>query len=697
MKRIFTLLIATISCSAAFGQLGRPVPIDSIQFVTQQNLAAGTDEAAYFNLGDEIIAEGVVCEMHPGFYGLSATSRKSTFVFSTDGNGRWKGIEVMADPGSGNDATELSALLANTKFYDNFIPGLTVKFISELGQFQGNTQLYLKDQETEVTNLTPTEITPVEVHIDSFKNVNGEDIPTSGEPYEHVYVEFKNVTVVDREEWTDGRWNWSIQNAAGLKLSMRDFSGYFRADNNTDSTIENYADFEPPAEGTVLQYIRGVIVQNNFGGYQLAPLVPGNVGLGDIVPPVISGIEVEPSIPTSSDDIDVSATIVDDGSVASADIYYAVGIDSEDWQVINMSNTDGDTWIGTIPAQADGSLIKYYITSEDDEGYESFAPNQTGDDSYIQVLDGGITSISQIQNTVKADGSSLFEDATLSMNITATVTATVNYLGITALQDGTDKYSGILVNSEAGDGIGSWNRGDIVTITEATIIEDFGVTYLEDLTYTVEPGGPLLTPVANLDIDSVSAGATDYAEAYEGMYVEWTNVVVNDTAPDFPNFYGEFGFGLSTDEGSESMRVDDLSPYIEANFAQDSVEQGQNLDFIRGILYYSFGNWKLLPRDKNDIDGYFTPYPNSLSENSKKIGLSLFPQPATSQLNISFDESEAKGATQIEVFNMSGKLVLTEMMSGNQKSLDVTSLQSGVYIIKLKNTSFSAASRFIAR
>lgn len=698
MKRFFTLLNLVFLSVVAMAQLGDPVDFKDIQFVSEQELAKGNDEPAKYGDGrnggtrQTIVVEGVVCQMHPGFYGLSATSRKSTIVFSKDGSGRWTGLEVMADPGAAG-ADDLAALLASTKFYENFTPGLTVKMEGELGDYQGNTQLLLTTAETEVTSLTKTEIKPTVLPIDSFKNSSEEDQFITGEPFEHTYVEFQNVTVVNRNEWSTGRWNWSIKDANGLVLNIRDFSGYFRGDANTDSTIANQSTWEPPAEGTVLEYIRGVIVQDTRSGYQLAPLVPSDIGFGDVVPAVISGISFAPTVPSSSDDITVSATIVDDGSVASATIYYALGINSTDWKTVAMTNDNGDDWSGDIPKQADGSLIKYYIEATDNENNKSYGPDQTGLSSIIKVIDGGLSFIKDIQTTPLSNGESIYKDLTLEdIKLTGIVMSTNSYLGLTAIQDGTDPHSGIFIETQAGDGLSQLKRGDILTVTQATIEEAFGVTQLTNITFTKQDGDAVYDPILDLSIDSFQSN-TAYAESYEGMLLGWEKVVVADTTPDLPSYFGEWTFAKAVEDEAQ-LRVDDLSPWIEQNFAHDTLTQGQELDYVYGMMYYSFGNWKLLPRDKNDIAGYFTPYPESVEEINAYINLQVFPNPANSKLNISFDLPKGDDRAIIEVLDLTGKVILSENMSDGQMSLDVSALEGGAYLLKISSEEINTAYMF---
>ncbi|MBD3234769.1 MAG: T9SS type A sorting domain-containing protein [candidate division Zixibacteria bacterium] len=86
-------------------------------------------------------------------------------------------------------------------------------------------------------------------------------------------------------------------------------------------------------------------------------------------PPVIANITQTPEYPGVSESVDVCADITDaDGTVNNADLYYDAGAG---YMTVVMSNTSGDTWCGTIPGQADGTTVEYYITAWDDAGDSS--------------------------------------------------------------------------------------------------------------------------------------------------------------------------------------------------------------------------------------------------------------------------------------------------------------------------------------
>jgi parallel beta-helix repeat protein len=95
----------------------------------------------------------------------------------------------------------------------------------------------------------------------------------------------------------------------------------------------------------------------------------------DITPPSISTPILNPSNPTPTDTVIVSATITDvDSGVKNATIYYRVNGGS--WQTSTMTNPSGNTWRGTIPAQTSGSTIDFYVVAYDNAGNRAVNDNQ---------------------------------------------------------------------------------------------------------------------------------------------------------------------------------------------------------------------------------------------------------------------------------------------------------------------------------
>ena len=76
---------------------------------------------------------------------------------------------------------------------------------------------------------------------------------------------------------------------------------------------------------------------------------------------------------------------------------------------------------------------------------------------------------------------------------------------------------------------------------------------------------------------------------------------------------------------------------------------------------------------------------------SQAFGCWVYPNPAQDRLNIS-----AQSAIQsLEILDMQGRVVMTDHSLSNQETLSISSLQSGVYMLRLNTTQGSVVKRFI--
>ena len=83
--------------------------------------------------------------------------------------------------------------------------------------------------------------------------------------------------------------------------------------------------------------------------------------LGDVFPPEITTLPIYNHL-NPPDPIDIVATITDDSFILSATLNYRV---MGDWITMNMVNSSGDLWEATIPAQAQGAHVDYFISAVD--------------------------------------------------------------------------------------------------------------------------------------------------------------------------------------------------------------------------------------------------------------------------------------------------------------------------------------------
>ncbi|QDA32426.1 hypothetical protein FH039_07455 [Thermococcus indicus] len=193
-------------------------------------------------------------------------------------------------------------------------------------------------------------------------------------------------------------------------------------------------------------------------------------------------------------------------------------------------------------------------------------------------------SIHEIQSNTTDEGASIYEDKGVATEGVVTATDSRGFF----IQNGTGPWSGIYVYLGTSPKV---SRGDYVRIV-GTVDEYFGMTEIKTdsenvvILGTADVPAPVVLPTGNVS-----------QEKWEGVLVEVRDVRVTD--PDLG--HGEW----EVDDGSGPVRIDDklydYSPGHRSKYV-----------YIRGIVWYSYGSFKIEPRDKKDIEAY-RPNPNTIS------------------------------------------------------------------------------------
>lgn len=180
-------------------------------------------------------------------------------------------------------------------------------------------------------------------------------------------------------------------------------------------------------------------------------------------------------------------------------------------------------------------------------------------------------TIFEIQSGVDANGNSLLVGA--SVTTQGIVTGVYPGANIFSMQDGTGPFSGIWVSGSA------VAIGDEVEVT-GTVSEIFGLTQITGVTnIAIQTQGNVLP--ANQPL--ATTGISD--EQWEGVLVEITGEVS----------ISDVGFGeWALNDGTGNALIDDLGILIAP------ADLGVTYTVI-GPNYYSFGNFKLQPRDAADV------------------------------------------------------------------------------------------------
>ena len=101
-------------------------------------------------------------------------------------------------------------------------------------------------------------------------------------------------------------------------------------------------------------------------------------------PPSISDVAHTPPFPTAADNVQISAVISDDGSVASAKLFYSVN--NAAFTEVTMIAQGGGVYATSIPALANGTVVSYYVSAADNLALTTVSPAGAPADTYGYVV-----------------------------------------------------------------------------------------------------------------------------------------------------------------------------------------------------------------------------------------------------------------------------------------------------------------------
>lgn len=283
------------------------------------------------------------------------------------------------------------------------------------------------------------------------------------------------------------------------------------------------------------------------------------------LPPEVTAYNADPSGPIIASDTEVNISMTAQGpeagiTVDSVKVFLMAGeVDSS----FNLDKS-GDEFTGAIPGFPALTSVSYYFELYSSDGVTGRYPN-TGNEGYF-VLDEEVTAIEIIQRTPNglAGDSPIADAGPIPVNFTATVVSSGATDGFITIQDKAAAWSGVYVENTGGTG--NLERGDQVQVSEIIVSETFGVTGIELSEYEV-----LDTPNTEVDTMAVSlitqdiTGSAGAFEAYEGVFLSFSDVKVTTNQADGTSDFGEWeigsrqGGGASVDtlEAGEGLRVDD--------------------------------------------------------------------------------------------------------------------------------------------
>jgi len=639
MRNLFTLLIAVTFTAGLFGQTYPYRTMADLN--TPKNLAACNDSSIYF--GDTVtvvgyvVTDGGLCEVQSS--SVTGANGIRPFIWMNDtANGGAvmpnSGLEVMGVNWNTSQATQN---------FTTYVEGDILEIVGVVGYFSGATQFQPLDNNsiTVLPSTFPT-FTPAVVDAADLNDANQVNQLSTGEQWQSTFIELKNMTVTSISpsgSGTSARINFTVADSSGNTVQVYDF--FLGTRLTTWNTLNpnspaSTGSFVTPTVGTFYSSIMGVVEHSANGctgnsgtGYRIHPFKPSHYTVGASAPS-ITNVMNTPSVPTSSDPIDLSADAVDsDGTVDSVAVFWSANPATpvSGFTKAMMTNTTGNTYEYTIPAQADGTTIRYYIEAVDDGQNISWFPSTpasqtTPNTANILVRDGGLT-IMDIQTPIDlaTSDASPFQGQTVTVKGFATAANRMCDLGFVYIQDtSANEYSGLPLRSSLD--LDDVYRNEGIEVT-GVIMESFGFTYMAVQSYTGLGYGYEVEPIV-LDPSDMAEYA-DY-EKYEGMLVTYQNpngqIVVSDPDAGFGEYRVANSAGLTGETDSRrilagrnagtnaqsSLHVqlvtDATYDTTDGSMAVTPVLTNTNIamDGITGVLYFSFSNFKLTPRNNFDFD-----------------------------------------------------------------------------------------------
>ncbi len=550
---------------------------------------------------------------------------------------------------------------------------------------------------------------------------------STGEPFEGMLVEFHNLTLTTKVNTNRG--TFAAADSAGNEISDYDYSHYFTLGHGSSIPVPGdttwmriYAGL---GTGVRIDTLRGVIGTSSGSegprGYRIAPLYPGDIVFG-YVPPLVSTHRRNPVIvsPDSLANISVAARVQIGGSaIDTVRLFYSV--DNGPFTPLVMTNPALDsTYIASIPKLPANTNVRYFITATDILGHSAMLANSalTGFSSdtskgffFYNVLNRPVT-IHDIQYTPYLNGRSPYLGAVTSLS--GIITADTAHIALTALNTGwtsawymqstNQPWSGIWLTTSdtaAQRQMAALRNGDSVTVT-GTVQEQFEVTRLGNITSVskVSSGNPepqpVLLPTGTFNVPNGTPGA----EAYEGMLVRFANPVVTDI---FPTYSDPTEYSVSDGSGPVVVQQGGRNSFsnvpADSAYGKTILTLNEDLVSLTGIVYYSFNQYKFVPRTNADFGiptgvnaaPRFIPTEYALQQN--------YPNPFNPSTIITYDIPTATRVT-LKIYNILGQevgtLVNTVQNAGRYIArFDASSLSTGVYFYYLQAGKFNQVKKMM--
>ncbi|MBA3971626.1 MAG: T9SS type A sorting domain-containing protein, partial [Bacteroidetes bacterium] len=384
---------------------------------------------------------------------------------------------------------------------------------------------------------------------------------------------------------------------------------------------------------------------------------------------VIGHTPVAASVATSVIPINASVTVTYPWALSSVKMFYKINRLGA-WNMLPMTNTSGSNYTASIPAQPNGTVIGYYLGLEGTSGslsvVEPIAADESNPNLPYYILNGASLMAEEdfdVNFGAWAEGVAS-DNATTGQWVVSVPVASYGTPGTpsTIVQPGTQ-------NTPGGSLCAVTGNAPNTTAGLGTSDVDAGVTTLESPAYNLSTyTNPILTYYRWYSNNSGANPGNDYWEAQisNNGGSTWTTVERTNVS----------------DKSWRRMafRVTDyvtLGTAVKMRFmASDSLITGAYLNggsLVEGALddYYLYEDASV-----------------GIDENTSIAALSVYPNPATSMINISYELMNNEDVT-IVMTNSIGQVIYSQKMNDNQLGrhtlkIETSDLAAGMYMLNIK-------------
>lgn len=659
---------------------------------------ACNDTSTYY--GDTVIVRAKV--VMDG--GLAQAAGGRNIWLQAGNGGANSGLDVFGFSGTPTTPDDVLDLVA----------GDSVEITGYIDEFSGESEI----RPLNVTLLGSGQaITSTVVNVSDLNDPSQNNVISTGEQWEGSFIEVQNVTVTNVSYFPTAGCAWG---SAGCRVSFIVQDGSGNVMNISDRFLAQRStayggNFNPPTVGDVYCSIKGVLLHSknncpgsNGRGYELHPFDSTHYDICSAAPAIFNTSRAHVS-PICNQNETITTEITDADGVASAYLHYAFGASTTAYDSVAMVLSAGN-WTASIPGQADGVFCKYYLSATDNAGNYAKVPAVPSSDPKFFTFRCNGLSIYDVQYVPTTFNSASSGYNAMEVTVTGVVTASAEpgNLGYVFIQEENRlDWAGIMCLGSTS--LSTLTVGQKVTVT-GTVNESFGYTRLENVSSVSLAGTGTITPL-NLQPSVFTTYGFATNEAYEGMLIRLYNpsgdVFVVDANADDPSNFAEYRVGADQFDPSTGCRViagrQTSSAFSSLNFSwvNDSswattdgimnvdpcvVTEGVTFDSLIGIMYYSFSNFKIMPRNNDDAVNP-SICATAIEGAVAQIEAKVYPNPTAEAVNVEYNPAAVQQGAMVNVFDLTGRKLSTVELNkaAGRTRVNLSGMPAGTYLLVITN------------